>query len=114
MKKNTMEKAIELLNGVTGAEEVVAEIRAELDKAASANQARQDARSAFVTRVWAKIEEVMPVDKPMTAMEVYEAVTDWGDLADEITARRVQRILSDYPNVEVDNTGKKNTYMRKA
>jgi Mg/Co/Ni transporter MgtE len=108
MKKSTLKSLVSLLNGeaIENADEIKAELEAELNRGAEKAQANRDLYDSAHDVV---IEALRTATAPVTIGELYEAVAD--ELPEGMTKGKVQYAVTRLWVDEIAKTeGKVNTY----
>lgn len=110
MKKVSLTAILDILNGVSYSDEMVAELKDEISKELNKGQAQKDKNAEAYESIHSLIVDTLS-DTPVTCGEVWEAIQN--DVPDGITKGKVQYALTHLWQDEIVKIeGKPNTYRR--
>lgn len=110
MKKVSLTAILDILNGVSYSDEMVAELKDEISKELNKGQAQKDKNAEAYESIHSLIVDTLS-DTPVTCGEVWESIKD--DVPDGITKGKVQYALTHLWQDEIVKIeGKPNTYRR--
>ena len=110
MKKVSLTAILDILNGVSYSDEMVAELKNEISKELNKGQAQKDKNAEAYESIHSLIVDTLS-DTPVTCGEVWEAIEN--DVPDGITKGKVQYALTHLWQDEIVKIeGKPNTYRR--
>lgn len=110
MKKVSLTAILDILNGVSYSDEMVAELKDEISKELNKGQAQKDKNAQAYESIHSLIVDTLS-DTPVTCGEVWDAIQN--DVPDGITKGKVQYALTHLWQDEIVKIeGKPNTYRR--
>ncbi len=110
MKKVSLTAILDILNGVSYSDEMVAELKDEISKELNKGQEQKDKNAQAYESIHSLIVDTLS-DTPVTCGEIWEAIKD--DVPDGITKGKVQYALTHLWQDEIVKIeGKPNTYRR--
>lgn len=110
MKKVSLTAILDILNGVSYSDEMVAELKDEISKELNKGREQKDKNAQAYESIHALIVDTLS-DTPVTCGEVWDAIQN--DVPDGITKGKVQYALTHLWQDEIVKIeGKPNTYRR--